>query len=103
MKIRKGDNVIVKVGADRGKTGKILHVYPSIGKVLIEGVNIKKKHQKSRRAGQKGQMIEKPSPVHHSNVMLVDPKKNVGTRIGISREGGKVIRIARKSGAIIEE
>lgn len=103
MRIRKGDNVIVVTGADSGKIGKVLHAYPKNDRVLVEGVNVKKKHQRSRRGDQKGQIIEKPAPIHVSNVMVVDPKKNVGTRVGKSREGGKVTRIAKKSGAVIEK
>ena len=90
-------------GADKGKSGKVLRAYPRIDKVLIEGVNVKKKHEKSRREGQKGQTIEKPVPIQVSNVMIVDPKKNVPTKIGILRESGKAVRIAKKSGAVIEK
>jgi large subunit ribosomal protein L24 len=103
MKIKKGDTVIVISGADKGKSGKILHVYPKKGKVLVEGVNLKKRHRRSRRSGEKGQIIEKPNQIDASNVMFLDPKQNVKTRIVISREGGKSVRIAKKSGAVIEK
>lgn len=90
-------------GADRGKTGKVLHAYPKKNKVLIEGINIKKKHQRARSAQQKGQIIEKPHPVNVANVAIMDPQKNVGTRVGISRTDGKRVRIAKKSGVVIEK
>jgi large subunit ribosomal protein L24 len=101
MKIKKGDTVIVISGADKGTTGKVLHVYPELGRVMVEGVNVRKKHQRSRRGDQKGQVIDKPLPVHVSNVQIVDPKKGGPSRIKISRESGKAVRIAKKSGAVI--
>jgi large subunit ribosomal protein L24 len=101
MKIKKGDNCIVTTGKDKGKTGVILRAFPKTNQVLIEGVNVVKRHQKSRRGGQKGQVVEKSMPISASNVMVVDPKKSVGTRISITRENGKRIRIAKKSGAVI--
>ena len=103
MKIKKGDNVIIITGADKGKIGKVLNVHKAKGRVLVEGVGMKKKHQKSRRGGQKGQIIEKPNYIDISNAMIVDPKKNVRTRISISREKGVVARISKKSGAVIEK
>ncbi len=103
MKIKKGDNVIVITGADKGKIGKVLDVYKDEGRVLVDNVGMKKKHQKSRRGGQKGQIIEKSSPIDISNVMILDPKKNVRSRISISRQKGTVVRIAKKSGAVIEK
>lgn len=103
MKIKKNDTVIVISGADKGKSGKVLHVLRGVNRVLIEGINMKKRHERSRRQGQKGQIIEKPGTIHASNVMLLDPKSNVRTRISISRESGKAVRIAKKSGAVIEK
>ncbi len=102
MKIKKGDNVIVKTGADSGKTGKVLHAFPKTNQIIVAGVSIRKKHQRARRVGQKGQIVEKASRINVSNVLIVDPKKGVGSRVSISREGGKRVRIARKSGAVIE-
>lgn len=101
MKIKKGDNVIIKTGKDKGKTGAISKVFPKLELVLIDGVNIVKRHQRARRSGQKGQIVEKAMPIHVSNVAIVDPKKNVATRIKIDRESGKKVRIAKKSGAVI--
>lgn len=99
MKIRKGDKVIVIAGKDRGKTGTVSEAFPSEERVLIEGVNVKKKHIRSRQKDKPGQVVEKPLPVHVSNVMLVDPKTNKRTRIGITRkENGLRVRVAKKSG-----
>jgi large subunit ribosomal protein L24 len=75
MKIKKGDKVIVISGKDKGKTGEVAHAYPKLNRVLILGVNVAKRHQRARKQGQKGQLIEKPMPIHVSNVMIVDPKK----------------------------
>ena len=87
-------------GADKGKIGKVLHIHKN-ERVVVEGVGMKKKHQKSRRGGQKGQILEKPNPINISNVMILDPKKNVRTRISLSREKGVAVRISKKSGAVI--
>ncbi|MDI6603392.1 MAG: 50S ribosomal protein L24, partial [Patescibacteria group bacterium] len=73
MKIKKGDTVLIISGKDRGKKGKILKVFPKEGKVLVEGVNLMKKHQKSRRAGEKGQIIQLPKPIDVSNAKLICP------------------------------
>ncbi len=110
MKIKKGDNVIVISGQDRGKTGVVVKAFPREGKVLIEGVNMKKKHQRPGKNIQKGQVVEKPAPINASNVALVDPKTKKGTRvrfvfekaspgspIGL-RPRDKKVRIAVKSG-----
>ena len=88
-------------GADKGKSGKVLHAYPALDRVLVEGVNMKKRHERSRRQGQKGQIIEKPMSINVSNVAIVDPKGGKASRVGITRTDGKRIRIAKKSGAVI--
>lgn len=100
MKIRKGDKVVVISGKDRGKTGVVSRAFPAALRVLVDGVNIKKKHQKSRHGDKKGQMVEKALPIDISNVMLVDPKGGKRTRVGIAKKekGGKRVRIAKKSG-----
>ncbi len=100
MKLKKGDNVIVITGKDKGKKGKILKVMPKEDRVLVEGVNIKKKHKKPTRDA-KGQTIEVSFPVTASNVMLLDPKGSKQTRIGKKVIGGKKVRISRKSGVEI--
>jgi large subunit ribosomal protein L24 len=108
FKIRRDDMVKVITGKDKGKTGKVLHVEPKKSRVFVEGMNIQKRHQRPRsirdaqRAGEVGGVIEKEGPIHISNVMLLDPKSNDPTRVGISREGGQRKRIAKRSGEAID-
>src|SRR3989344_5849288 len=97
MKIKKNDKVIVIAGKDKGRTGTVTAAFPKTDQVIVEGVNIKKKHQKARRGGQKGQMVEKSLPIHVSNVMIVDPKSDKRTRLGTVRKDGKSSRITKKS------
>ncbi len=77
MKIKKNDNIIVIAGKDKGKTGKVAKAFPADSMVLIEGVNMHKKHQRATRSNSKGQVVEKAMPIHVSNVMLLDGKKRV--------------------------
>jgi len=98
MYLHKGDNVIVRTGKDKGKKGKVLSVFPDTNKILIEGINLKKKHQKPRKNGEKGQTIEVSHPLDASNVSLIDPKSGKPTRVGYKILGTKKIRIAKKSG-----
>jgi len=102
MKIKKGDKVIVVSGKDKGKTGAVLRVFPSNDKVIVEGINLVKKHQRANQQNRKGQIIEKSVPMHVSNVMVADPKGGKPTRIRISKEGGKRVRFAVKSGAKLD-
>lgn len=102
MKIKKDDKVIVISGKDKGKIGKVLRAFPDENKVLVEGVNIKKKHQKPIKGGKKGQIIDKTYPVDVSNVMFADPKSGKSTRIGKKLVGDKFVRVAKKSGTIIK-
>ena len=74
MKIKKGDKVIVITGKDKGATGTVTRAMPKEEKVIVEGVNMRKKHQRAKRDAQKGQIVEKPMPIHVSNVMLADKK-----------------------------
>ena len=97
MKLKKGDNVIVITGKDKGKKSKILRVLVKENKVIVEGVNMMKKHQRPRRSGEKGSMMDIAMPLNASNVMILDPKTNTGSRIGMKIVGGKKVRIARKS------
>lgn len=98
MKIKKGDNVIVLAGKDKGKKAKVLRALPKENKVIVEGVHVVKKHQKATQRGKKGETIEKTLPIHVSNVALIDPKENKATRVGYKKEGDKKVRIAKKSG-----
>lgn len=102
LSVTKGDTVRVMRGEDAGKEGKILRVFPKSGRVTIEGINIVKRHRKARRAEEQSQIMEMPAPVHHSNVMLLDPKSGEPTRLRrrIDDDGTKE-RIAVKSGDAI--
>ena len=80
MKIKKGDKVLVITGKDSGKTGTVEKAFPREDRVLVSGVNIRKVHEKAKRAGGKGQMVERSLPIHVSNVMLVNSKTGKGTR-----------------------
>ena len=102
MPVTKGDTVRVMRGEDKGKEGKILRVFPKTGRVTIEGINIVKRHRKARRAEEQSQIMEMPAPVHHSNVMLLDPKGGTPTRVRrrLDDDGTKE-RIAVKSGDVI--
>jgi len=97
MKLKKGDNVIIITGKDKGKKGKIVRVLVAKNKVVVEGANMTKKHQRPRKSGEKGQTINIAMPIHASNVMILDPKTGKGSRIGKKKMGDKMIRIARKS------
>ncbi len=101
MKIKKGDTIIVLAGKDKGKEGKVVKAIPKEESVVVEGINMKKRHQRARRQGQKGQIIEFAHPLHISNIAIKDPKKGGPSRIGYKVEGGKKVRIAKKSGATI--
>ena len=98
MRIKKGDNVIVITGKDKGKKGKVIKAIPLVERVVVEGVNIKKKHMKPKKSGQKGQIVEMAAPLHVSNVAIVDPKDGKPTRIGIKFTGDKKLRISKRSG-----
>jgi len=99
MKIKKGDNVIVIAGKDKGKTGTITQTLPKSDQVVIDGVNVATRHQKNRRMRSQGQIIEKSMPIHVSNVSLLEGKKPV--RVGYKVEDGKKTRISRASGKSI--
>jgi large subunit ribosomal protein L24 len=108
MKIRRDDNVLVIAGKDKGRKGRVLRVDPAKQKVYVEGANIIKRHTKPRtlrdtqRAQEIGGIVEMEGPIHVSNVMLIDPESNQPTRVGIKREGGRRIRVAKKSGKEID-
>jgi large subunit ribosomal protein L24 len=82
MKIRKNDNVIVTAGNSRGKTGKVLKVYPETLRIIVEGVNIMKRHTRPSQRNPQGGIVQREAPIHMSNVMLLDPKLNQPTRVG---------------------
>ena len=82
MKIRKNDNVIVIAGNSRGKSGKVLKVYPEKRRIIVEGVNIMKRHTRPGQRTPQGGIVQREAPIHMSNVMLLDPKSNQPTRVG---------------------
>lgn len=97
--VTKGDMVKVIAGADRGKTGEIMEVYPSKNKVMVQGVNRVYRHLRPSRKHPQGGRIQKEMPIHISNVLPVDPKTQLATRVGVRvNEDGSKERIARKSG-----
>jgi large subunit ribosomal protein L24 len=102
MNIRRDDTVVVLTGKDKGKQGKVITADPKEGKVIVEGVNVAKRHTKPRKQGDPGGIIKKETPIYASKVMRVCPKCNKPTRAahGISKDGNKV-RICKKCGAEI--
>lgn len=101
LKIKKGDTVYVLSGKDKGKVGKVLAVFPRKEKVIVEGINIVKKHRKLD-PNQKGQIIETEAPIHISKVAILDPKLKVPTRVGRKIVDGKLVRYCKKSGTILD-
>lgn len=102
MPITKGDSVRVLRGEDKGKEGKVLRVFTKTGRVTVEGINIVKRHRKARSAEEQSAIIDMPAPIHHSNLMLLDPKSGAPTRVHhrIDADGTKE-RISAKSGDAI--
>jgi large subunit ribosomal protein L24 len=101
MKIRKDDNVIILSGKDKGKTGKVLRAFPRESKVIVAGMNIRKVHKRPTKTGSKGQIIDQATPMHVSNVMIVDPKTNKRSRVGYTTADGKKTRVSKKSGSAL--
>jgi large subunit ribosomal protein L24 len=101
MKIKSGDTVAVIAGKQKGVKGKVLRAFPREDLLLVEGVNMKKRHRRGRRRSEKGQIVDVAHPIHASNVMLLDPQTGKPTRVGRRIEGERKVRVARKSGAII--
>ena len=99
MKIRKGDNVKVLSGNDKGKTGEVLEVIPKTSRVIVKGVNIRKKHVKPRKQGEEGGIISVECSLHSSKVNVVCPKCNKATRIAVKKEDKEKVRICKKCGA----
>ena len=102
FKVKKNDTVQVLTGKDKGRTGKVLKVIPSEARVVVEGVNVVKRHTKPRM-GNEGGIVTKESTIHISNVALLDPKSGKPTRVGYKVENGTKTRVAKKSGAVIEQ
>jgi large subunit ribosomal protein L24 len=107
MKIKKNDNVMIISGNSRGKTGKVLKVFPKDQKVIVEGINLRKRHTKPSQKNQQGGIMEKESPIDASNVMIVDPNNNQPSRLGsqiiLDEKTGKKkhVRVSKTSGEMI--
>ncbi len=108
LRIRQDDTVRIIAGKDKGKTGRVLRTDPKKHKVFVEGANIIKRHTKPRslrdtqRSQELGGIVEMEGPIHVSNVMLIDPDSGEPSRVGIKREGGRRVRVAKKSGKEID-
>ena len=109
MRIRKDDQVVVIGGKDAGKTGRVTRTEPKRERVYVENLNIIKRHERPRsvkdaqRGGEVGGIVEKEGPIHVSNVMLLDPKDNKPTRVGVRRdENGRRMRVTRRSGSELD-
>ena len=94
MNFKKGDKVIVISGADKGKTGVVQKALPKLDKVVVEGVNVRKKHRKPTQANPEGSIVDIYAPIHVSNVALIDPKTKKATRVGFQVENGKKVRVS---------
>ena len=101
MKFKKGDNVLIIAGKDKGRTGKIIKSIPKELKILVEGINLKKKHVRPKREGQKGQVVEIPAALDISNAKIICPKCGKATRIGYTVEKGIKSRICKKCKQVI--
>jgi large subunit ribosomal protein L24 len=108
MKIRKNDMVMIISGNDRGKTGKVLKVFPKKYRLIVEGINLRKKHTKPNQRNPQGGILEKEASIHASNVMILDPKSGEPTRIGsriiLDEKTGKkkIARVAKVSGEMLQ-
>lgn len=105
VRLKKNDQVLVRAGRDRGKRGRVLEVLPDRGRVVIEGVNIIKRHTRPNpNKNIKGGIVEREAAIHVSNVMLIDPETNTPSRMGARRQpDGSKVRISRKSGAAVDK
>ncbi len=102
MNIKKGDTVKISAGKNRGKTGKVLYIFPERNRVTVEGINLYKKHVRPKRQGEKGEVVEVARPINSSNVSVVCPSCGKPTRIGRKREKKNVIRICKKCDSAID-
>jgi large subunit ribosomal protein L24 len=99
MKILKGDKVVVIAGKDKGKEGIVQAVYPKVNKVVVEGVNVHKKHKKPTQNNPEGSVVEMYVPIDASNVAIIDPKTKKASRVGYKVEKGQKVRISKASGS----
>ena len=101
-KIKKGDNVVVLSGKDKGRTGTVSQVMPKDGKILVEGINVITRHNKPTQANPQGGIERKPAPMDISKVAVADPKDGKPTRVRFEEKDGKKVRVAVKSGETID-
>jgi large subunit ribosomal protein L24 len=102
-RIRKGDKVVVISGADRGKRGEVTQMMPREDRAVVQGVNVAKLHTKPKGMGQPGGIVEREASIHLSNLMLIDPKTDRPTRVAFRvLDDGRKVRVARKTGDVIE-
>lgn len=103
LHVKKDDTVFVITGKDKGKKGRVIAAYPRENRVLVEGVNMVKKHAKPTQLNPQGGILTQEAPIHVSNVMLIDPKSGQPTRVGYKvLEDGQKVRVAKKSGEVID-
>ncbi|MFK4823372.1 50S ribosomal protein L24 [Paenochrobactrum sp. BZR 588] len=100
QKIRKGDSVVVLAGKDKGRTGEVIKVMPKDDQAIVRGINLVKRHQRQTQTQEAG-IISKEAPIHLSNLAVADPKDGKPTRVGFRIEDGKKVRVAKRSGALI--
>ncbi|WP_134686798.1 50S ribosomal protein L24 [Brevibacillus migulae] len=104
MHVKKGDTVIVITGKDKGKKGRVLAAFPKKDRVLVEGINLVKKHTRPSQSNPQGGIVTQEAPIHVSNVSLIDPKSGKPTRIGYKvLDNGTKVRVAKKSGEVIDK
>ncbi|MGO0058757.1 50S ribosomal protein L24 [Brevibacillus fluminis] len=104
MHVKKGDTIIVISGKDKGKKGRVLAAYPKKDRVLVEGVNLIKKHTRPSQSNPQGGIVTQEAPIHVSNVAHIDPKSGTATRIGYKvLDNGQKVRVAKKSGETIDK
>ncbi len=96
MKIKKNDTVLIISGKDKGKQGKVLDAFPKEGRIMVEGINLRKKHQRPKKSGEKGQIVTMPGPVNVSNVKIICPGCKKPTRVGYKVEEKRKTRICKK-------
>ena len=101
MKIRKGDTVVVLSGKDKGRTGEVVKAMPKDGKVIVSGINVHARHRKPSQTNPQGGIERKEAPLHVSNVAIADPKDGSPTRVRFEERDGKKVRVATKSGELI--
>ena len=103
MFVKKGDKVKIITGKDKGKEGVVLTAFPKNDRVIVEGVNLVKKHQKPSATVPQGGIVEQEASIHVSNVMVVDPSTNEPTRVGYKVVDGKKVRVSKKTGEVLDK